>query len=46
MNYANMDDSLNGGTMILSYSLEWDGVKGRGTEFVSLIGNPKDSLAH
>jgi len=45
MNYANMDDSLNGGTMILSYSLEWDGDRGRGGEFTSLIGNPKDSLA-
>lgn len=45
MNYAKMDDSLNEGTMILSYSLEWDGQKGRGGEFVSLIGNPRDSLA-
>lgn len=45
MNYARMDDSLNAGTMILSYSLEWDGERGRGGEFVSLIGNPKDSLA-
>lgn len=40
-----MDDSLNGGSQILSYSLEWDGAKNRGGIFVSLIGFPKDSLA-
>jgi hypothetical protein len=45
MSYDKMDDSLNAGTMILSYSLEWDGERGRGGEFISLIGNPKDSLA-
>lgn len=45
MNYAKMDDTLNGGSQILSYSLEWDGAKGRGGIFVPIIGFPKDSLA-
>lgn len=45
MSFDHMADSLNAGTMILSYSLEWDGERGRGGELVSLIGNHKDSLA-
>lgn len=31
--------------MVLSYSLEWDGDDRSPGTFVSLIGNPKDSLA-
>ena len=37
--------SQNGGSMVLSYSLEWDGDARTPGTFVSLIGNPRDSLA-
>lgn len=44
MTYPALADSLNGGSMILSYSLEWDGDASRPGVFVSLIGDRSDSL--
>ena len=45
MNYPVLSMNDNGGTMILSYSLEWDSDFRSPGEWVSLIGYPIDSLA-
>lgn len=44
MTYPALATAENGGSMILSYSLEWDGDASRPKEWISLIGTVRDSL--
>lgn len=45
LTYPALSSSANGGSPVLSYSLEWDGDSSKPGEWVSLIGYPRDNLA-